>query len=88
LSQALVLRRHTTRWSWWTLANFASWLLVDLLFLLLAQRFSAFDFTQTDGPGAEVYLMLIATTPLTGRALLWVLAPATLTDAEPVPPVR
>ena len=29
-----------------------------------------------DGSIAEVYLTLIATTPLTGRALLWVLAPS------------
>jgi hypothetical protein len=28
-----------------------------------------------DGSIAEVYLTLIATTPLTGRALLWVLTP-------------
>ena len=31
-----------------------------------------------DGSIAEVYLTLIATTPLTGRALLWVLAPSAL----------
>lgn len=34
------------------------------------------------GSIAEVYLTLIATTPLTGRALLWVLAPSAQTRPE------
>ncbi|MET9694488.1 hypothetical protein ABZY81_39810 [Streptomyces sp. NPDC006514] len=35
-----------------------------------------------DGSLIEVYLTLIATTPLTGRALLWVLAPSALTTVR------
>ena len=35
-----------------------------------------------NGSIAEVYLSLIATTPLTGRMLLWVLAPSALAVSE------
>ena len=75
LSQASVLRGYTRRWAWWIAANLASWLIVDAVFYLLSQRFEALDFTRQDGSVAQVYLMLIASTPLTGRMLLWVLAP-------------
>lgn len=78
LSQAAALRNVTTRWAWWIAANIVSWLVVDLVFYLLSRSFHALDFTRNDGSVAEVYLMLIASTPLTGRWLLWVLAPAAI----------
>ena len=84
LSQALVLRDHTSRWKWWVVANIASWLLVDAVVLVLSSQFGGLDLTRADGSILQVYLMLIATTPLTGRMLLWVLAPAAILDKEPV----
>jgi hypothetical protein len=83
LSQAFVLRPHTRRWAWWIVANIASWVLVDAVFYLLSSWFDALDFTRHNGSIAQVYLMLIATTPLTGRMLLWVLAPAAALSQEP-----
>jgi len=79
LTQAFVLRPVTTRWAWWIAANIVSWFVVDLVFYLFSDVFSALDFTRRDGSVAEVYLMLIASTPLTGRWLLWVLAPTAVT---------
>jgi hypothetical protein len=83
LSQARVLRSYTRRWAWWIAANIVSWLLVDALFYLLSQWFDGLDLTRNDGSIAQVYAMLIATTPLTGRMLLWVLAPSALLRQEP-----
>ncbi len=82
LSQASVLRDHTSRWKWWIAANIISWLIVDAVFLLLSQWFTGLDFTRQDGSIAQVYLMLIASTPLTGRMLLWVLAPSATLSQE------
>lgn len=79
-SQSLVLRKVTGRWKWWIGANLASWLIVDIALLLLSRLSGDLDVLRGDGSVAEVYLSLIATTPLTGRALLWVLAPAALTQ--------
>ncbi|WP_369778330.1 hypothetical protein [Streptomyces sp. R33] len=79
LSQSLVLRKVTGRWKWWIGANLASWLIVDIGLLLLSRLSGDLNVLRGDGSVAEVYLSLIATTPLTGRALLWVLAPAALT---------
>ena len=79
LSQSLVLRKVTSRWAWWIGANLASWLIVNAVVYLLSQVFGGLDVLTGDGSIAEVYLTLIATTPLTGRALLWVLAPSALT---------
>jgi hypothetical protein len=45
------------------------------VFYVLSRWSDGFDFTRHDGSIAQVYLMLIATTPLTGRMLLWVLGP-------------
>ena len=78
LSQAGVLRGYTRRWAWWIAANIVSWLIVDAVFYLLSRWIEALDFTRHDGSIAQVYLMLIASTPLTGRMLLWVLAPSAL----------
>jgi hypothetical protein len=86
LSQAAVLRGFTRRWAWWIAANIVSWLIVDAVFYVLSQWFDALDFTRQDGSVAQVYLMLIASTPLTGRMLLWVLAPSALLSPEPVDP--
>ena len=83
LSQSSVLRPYTRRWAWWIFANIASWVLVDAVFYLLSSWFENLDFTRQDGSIAQVYLMLIATTPLTGRMLLWVLAPSAAISQEP-----
>ena len=83
LSQASVLRAYTRRWAWWIAANIVSWLIVDAVFYLLSQWFDALDFTRHDGSVAQVYLMLILSTPLTGRMLLWVLAPSAVLSQEP-----
>jgi len=83
LSQANVLRPYTRRWAWWIVANIVSWVIVDGVFYLLSQWFDALDFTRNDGSVAQVYLMLIASTPLTGRMLLWVLAPSAVLSEEP-----
>jgi hypothetical protein len=85
LSQASVLRGYTRRWAWWIAANIASWLIVDAVFYLLAQWFDALDFTRQNGSVAQVYLMLILSTPLTGRMLLWVLAPSAVLSQEEKP---
>ncbi|MFE1876436.1 hypothetical protein ACFW9N_37185 [Streptomyces sp. NPDC059496] len=37
LSQSLVLRKVTGRWKWWIGANLASWLIVDIILLLLSR---------------------------------------------------
>ncbi len=86
LSQAGVLRGYTRRWAWWIAANIISWIIVDAAFVLLSQWFDALDFTRQNGSVAQVYLMLIASTPLTGRMLLWVLAPSALLSVEPAGP--
>lgn len=52
------------------------------VFYLLSQWFDALDFTRQDGSVAQVYLMLIASTPLTGRMLLWVLAPSAVVSQK------
>jgi hypothetical protein len=85
LSQASVLRKYTRRWAWWIAANIISWVIVDAVFYLLAQWFDALDFSRHDGSVAQVYLMLILSTPLTGRMLLWVLAPSAVLSQEEVP---
>ncbi|MFJ5076206.1 hypothetical protein ACIP8Z_16605 [Streptomyces sp. NPDC088553] len=79
LSQAMVLRKVTSRWAWWIGANLASWLIVDAVIYLLSRLSEDLDVLTGKGSVIEVYLTLIATTPLTGRALLWVLAPSALT---------
>jgi hypothetical protein len=86
LSQSLVLRKVTSRWAWWIGANLFSWLLVNAVVYLLSRAFDDLNVLTGDGSVIEVYLTLIATTPLTGRMLLWVLAPSALlssTQQEP-----
>jgi hypothetical protein len=84
LSQALTLRPYTTRWAWWIAANVVSWLLVDAVIYLLSLIFSGLDFVRGNGSSVEVYVMLLLTTPLTGRWLLWVTAPPAL-KSPPTP---
>ncbi|MFI1152126.1 hypothetical protein [Streptomyces sp. NPDC020817] len=75
LSQSLVLPKVTARWKWWIGASLASWLIVDAVIHLLSRGTADLDVLTGDGSLVELYLSLIATTPLTVRALLWVLAP-------------
>ena len=86
LSQSLVLCKVTSRWAWWIGANLASWLIVNAVVYLLSQVFGGLNVLTGDGSIAEVYPTLIATTPLTGRMLLWVLAPAALALPQQVQP--
>lgn len=74
LSQAFALRPYTSRWAWWIAANVVSWLLVDAAVYLLSLVFNGLDFLRDDGSVAEIYAMLLLTTPLTGRWVLWVTA--------------
>jgi hypothetical protein len=83
LSQASVLREHTSRWAWWIVANIVSWLIVHVISYVLSLWFDGLDLARNDGSVLQVYLMLIATTPLTGRMLLWVLAPSAVPGHEP-----
>ena len=71
-------RRATTAPAAILAANLVSWLIVNAVVYLLSQVFGGLGVLTGDGLIAEVYLTLIATTPLTGRALLWVLAPSAL----------
>lgn len=84
LSQALALRPYTSRWAWWIAANVVSWLLVDAVIYLLSLIFGGLDFVRGNGSSVEVYVMLLLTTPLTGRWLLWVTAPPAL-KSPPTP---
>jgi hypothetical protein len=88
LSQSLVLRKVTSRWAWWIGANLFSWLLVNAAVYLLSRAFDDLNVLTGDGSVIEVYLTLIATTPLTGRMLLWVLAPTALNVPEEQPDAR
>ncbi|MHA4777196.1 hypothetical protein L1085_022250 [Streptomyces sp. MSC1_001] len=74
----MVLRKVTSHWARWIGANLASWLIVDAVIYLLSRLSEDLDVLTGKESVIEVYLTLIATTPLTGRALLWVLAPSAL----------
>jgi hypothetical protein len=84
LTQAFALRPYTRRWAWWIAANVVSWLLVDATVYLLSLIFDGLDFTRSDGSTVEVYVMLLFTTPLTGRWVLWVTAQPAL-KSPPAP---
>lgn len=79
VAQAFALRSYTRRWRWWMVANLGSWLVVALALDLLSLVFSGLEFLRADGSSAEVYGMVLLTTPLTGRWVLWV----TAADAVP-----
>lgn len=78
VAQAFAFRPFTRRWAWWMAANLVSWLVVDAAIYLLSLSFSGLDFLREDGSAVEVYAMLLLTTPLTGRWVLWVTAPGAL----------
>lgn len=84
LSQAFALRPYTSRWAWWIAANVVSWLVVDAVIYLLSLIFGGLNFVRGDGSSVEVYVMLLLTTPLTGRWLLWVTAQPAL-KSPPTP---
>lgn len=54
---------------------------------LVVLWFDGLDLTRTDGSVTQVHLMLIATTPLTGRMLVWALAPSATLSQEPATPM-
>ena len=74
-AQARALKPYTDRWKWWIAANIVSYLVVYAVFYLLSLIFDAFDFVDGEGTPLEAYVVLIATTPISGRWLLWVTAP-------------
>jgi hypothetical protein len=81
-SQTRIDRVSTHRWPGGSRPTSSLGSSVDVAFYLLLRWIHALDFTRQDGAAAQVYLMLIATTPLTGRMLLWVLAPSAVLDQE------
>ncbi|HET8651808.1 MAG TPA: hypothetical protein VFM13_04455 [Gaiellaceae bacterium] len=78
VSQAIALRPYTSRWAWWMGANVVSWCVVALVSQLLSLAFGGLDVMRGDGSAAEVYVMLLLTTPLMGRWVLWVTAQSAL----------
>lgn len=76
LGQAKALRPYTDRWRWWIAASIVSYLIVAAIAYVLSLVIGPFDFTHGKGTPIEAYIILIATTPLSGRWLLWVTAPA------------
>lgn len=82
VAQAIALRPYTSRWAWWIAANMVSWFFVAAAAQLLSLVFDGLDVARCDGSVAEVYVMLLLTTPLTGRWVLWV----TARNALRVPP--
>ncbi|KUN62086.1 hypothetical protein AQJ46_32730 [Streptomyces canus] len=59
---------------------------MDSVIYLLSRLTDDHDVFTGDGSLAEIYLILIATTPLTGRALLWVLAQPAFTAPRTAQP--
>jgi hypothetical protein len=78
ISQATALRPYTTRWAWWIAANIVSWLGVQAAFYIVHLIFGHFKYAPGNGSTIELYLMLLLTTPLTGRWVLWVTAESAL----------
>jgi len=75
-AQARALKPYTERWKWWIAANLVSYLVVYAVFYLLSVIIGGFDFLESENPPLEAYIVLIATTPISGRWLLWVTAPS------------
>lgn len=75
-AQARALKPYSKRWKWWIAANIVSYLVVYALFYLISIVFGGFDFIEGEGTPLEAYIVLISTTPISGRWLLWVTAPA------------
>jgi putative Mn2+ efflux pump MntP len=76
-AQARALKPYTQRWKWWIAANIVSYLLVYAVFYLISAVIGGFDFIEGEGTPLEAYVVLISTTPISGRWLLWVTAPGT-----------
>jgi len=74
--QARALKPYTDRWKWWIAANIVSYLVVYAIFYLASLIFGSFDFIDGEGTPLEAYIVLISTTPISGRWLLWVIAPS------------
>ncbi|MGE5199522.1 MAG: hypothetical protein ACM3H9_07760 [Rhodospirillaceae bacterium] len=74
-AQARALKPYTRRWKWWIPANLVSWLVVEALFFLVSVVVGACGFAGGDGSPLEAYLVLIVAAPVSGRWLLWVMAP-------------
>ena len=74
VGQSFALRPYTTRWAWWIAAMVFSYLIVVAVTYLLSRLFDGIDLQSAST--WEIFLMLLATTPLSGRALLWVTAPS------------
>jgi hypothetical protein len=74
-AQARALKPYTDRWKWWIAANIVSYLVAYAFFYLLSVIFGWFDFLEGKGTPLEAYIVLISTTPISGRWLLWVTAP-------------
>jgi hypothetical protein len=75
-AQARALKPYTDRWKWWIAANIGSYLVVYAIFYLASLIFGSFDFAHGEGTPIEAYIVLISTTPISGRWLLWVTAPS------------
>ncbi len=75
-AQARALKPYSDRWKWWIAANIVSYLVVYAIFYLASLIFGSFDFVDGKGTPIEAYIVLIATTPISGRWLLWVTAPS------------
>ncbi|HET8977775.1 MAG TPA: hypothetical protein VFN87_06425 [Solirubrobacteraceae bacterium] len=75
-AQARALKPYTGRWKWWIAANIVSYLVVYAIFYLASLVFGSFDFVHGEGTPVEAYVVLISTTPISGRWLLWVIAPS------------
>ncbi len=74
-AQARALKPYSDRWRWWIAANIVSYLVVYAIFYLASLIFGSSDFVDGKGTLIEAYVILIATTPISGRWLLWVTAP-------------
>ena len=77
-AQARALSPYTRRWRWWVAATLVSWLIVYATTYLVSLLFGAFDFAHGEGSPLESFVMLLAATPLAGRWLLWITAPAAI----------
>ena len=74
-AQARALKSYTERWKWWIAANIVSYVAVYAVFYLFSGIFGGFDFQDGRGTPLEAYIVMISTTPISGRWLLWVTAP-------------
>ena len=83
IGQSWALRPYTTRWAWWIAATILSYLIVVAVVYLLSRIFGNLDFTHSDASTWEIFGILLLTTPLSGRALLWVTAPDAAVSTEP-----